>query len=361
MKNYVRVMDGLKSNAGGFEYKLDEINIAEKWNPTTNEPEAMGGFNFGTEDKILRWLHRGDTIYDVIIPKDAEVVLCDEEKGIYRSNKIIVTNPRPVTDELVIELYHKNTLSNKIIAQCLVTLLWKKRVEISKYIIRDRVTKDNIEEILDEFIKYAGNDNLYSETGKEIYDILKEIKSPLEISLSVSKEPYVKKLTSDKIINLTGQSGSGKSYYAKENFNTEEYVVIDTDDIFSDKRFENSTGLNKELGEMFRNKYEKLPNLADDFDLVYEEIISYCKNINKTIVIDCAQFHCIKDINLLKGTIIIIRTDIDTCYNRTIDRWLKNNNFNYKEEELDKYKERKKAIYKWYKYTNDFINKIDLV
>ena len=23
---YVRVMDGLKSNAGGFEYKLDEIN-----------------------------------------------------------------------------------------------------------------------------------------------------------------------------------------------------------------------------------------------------------------------------------------------------------------------------------------------
>ena len=112
---------------------------------------------------------------------------------------------------------------------------------------------------------------------------------------------------------------------------------------------------------MFRNKYEQLPNLADDFDLVYEEIISYCKNINKTIVIDCAQFHCIKDINLLKGTIIIIRTDIDTCYNRTIDRWLKNNNFNYKEEELDKYKERKKAIYKWYKYTNDFINKIDLV
>ncbi len=26
-KKYVRVMDGLKSNAGGFEYKLDEINM----------------------------------------------------------------------------------------------------------------------------------------------------------------------------------------------------------------------------------------------------------------------------------------------------------------------------------------------
>ena len=47
---YVRVMDGLKSNAGGFEYKLDEINIAHKWDTSTLEPEQMGGFNYGTED-----------------------------------------------------------------------------------------------------------------------------------------------------------------------------------------------------------------------------------------------------------------------------------------------------------------------
>ena len=138
---FVRVMDGLKSNAGGFNYKLDEINISEKWDTSTLNPEKMGGFNFGTEDKILRWLHRGDTIYDVIIPKDAEIILCDKEKGIYRSNKIIVTNPRTITDELVLELYKKTTLSDKIIAQCLVTLLWKKRKEISKFIINDRVNK----------------------------------------------------------------------------------------------------------------------------------------------------------------------------------------------------------------------------
>lgn len=173
---FVRVMDGLKSNAGGFDYKLDEINISEKWDTTTLNPEKMGGFNFGTEDKILRWLHRGDTIYDVIVPDDAEVILCDEEKGIYRSNKIIVTNPRPITDELVIELYKKNTLSDKIIAQCLVTLLWKKRKEISKYIINDRVNKNNIDEIIKEFTSYAGEDNLNSESGKEIYNLLIKIK-----------------------------------------------------------------------------------------------------------------------------------------------------------------------------------------
>jgi len=362
MIKYVRVMDGLKSNAGGFNYKLDEINISEKWDTSTLEPEEMGGFNFCTEDKILRWLHRGNTIYDVIIPEDAEVVLCDAEKGIYRSNKIIVTNPRPITDELVIELYKKTTLSNKIIAQCLVTLLWKKRKEISQYIIKDRVNLNNIEEILNEFISYAGEENLYSESGKELYEILKEIQSSLDISLYVSKEPYVKILSNDKIINLTGQSGSGKSYYAKEHFNSDEYEIIDTDDVFSEKRFKEANGINKELGIYFRNKYENLPNLADDFDLIYKDIIDFCKHKTKTIVIDCAQFHCVKDVNILKGKIIIIRTDIDTCYKRTIERWIQNHrdrNLSYTDEELQGYSERKKSIYKWYKGSNEFIRKID--
>ena len=355
---YVRVMDGLKSNAGGFEYKLDEVNIATNWNKNELEPEKMGGFNYGTEDKILRWLHRGDTMYDVIIPNDAETILCNEEKGVYRSNKIIVTNPRPITDELVIELVDKTTLSNKVLAECLVTLLWKNRVEISKYIIKTKVNKTNIDEILDEFIKYAGNDNLNSKTGKEIYEILKEIKNPLDISLYVTKDNYEKELTNDNVINLGGQSGSGKSFYAKENFNNENYIIVDTDEIFNDKRFEKTIGINKELGIVFRNKYKTLPDLSDNFDLIYNEILDYCKKYNKYIVIDCAQFHCVKDINILKGKIIIIRTDIETCYNRTINRWIKNNP-SYSIEELNKFKERKKGIYSWYKYTNEFIKKID--
>ena len=176
MTKYVRVMDGLKSNAGGFEYKLDEVNVATNWNPKAEKPEDFGGFNFGTEDKILRWLHRGDTIYDVIIPDDAEVVLCNEEKGVYRSNKIIVTNPRKITDEMVMNLYKKTTLPNKVLAQCLVTLLWKDRKEISKYIIKDRVNKENIDEFINEFTDYSGKNTLDSECTKEVYDLLLKIK-----------------------------------------------------------------------------------------------------------------------------------------------------------------------------------------
>ena len=176
MNKYVRVMDGLKSNAGGFEYKLDEVNVANNWNPKADTPEDFGGFNFSTEDKILRWLHRGDTIYDVIIPDDAEVILCNEEKGVYRSNKIIVTNPRKITDNMVLELYKKTTLPNKVLADCLVTLLWKDRKEISKYIIKDRVNKENIDEYINEFVDYVGKNNLDSGYTKEIYDLLLNIK-----------------------------------------------------------------------------------------------------------------------------------------------------------------------------------------
>ena len=110
---------------------------------------------------------------------------------------------------------------------------------------------------------------------------------------------------------------------------------------------------------MFRQKYNQLPSLADDFDLIYNEIINYCKDIDKTIIIDCAQFHCVKDLKTLKGKIIILRTDIETCYQRTISRWISNHNGKYSQEELEKYKERKKSIFKWYKGTNQFIENID--
>lgn len=91
---------------------------------------------------------------------------------------------------------------------------------------------------------------------------------------------------------------------------------------------------------------------------ICNEIIGYCKDIDKTRVIDYFQFHCYKDISILKGKIIIIRTDIDTCCNRTISRWIEShekNDCDYTEDELNIYKERKK----WYKGSNEFIRKID--
>ncbi|MBQ7137038.1 MAG: hypothetical protein IJO43_03595 [Bacilli bacterium] len=178
------------------------------------------------------------------------------------------------------------------------------------------------------------------------------------IDLDIDKDPYVKQITDDKIINLTGQSGSGKSYYVKQKFNNSDYLVVDTDDILNEKRFLKSSGINRKLGEIFRKKYETLPTLGDNFDLIYKEILEYCKDLGKTIVIDCATFHCIKDINLLKGKVIVLRTSIKTCYDRCIERFKKENP-NYTEVELNAYAERKKKIFIWYKYSNEFIKKLN--
>ena len=59
-----------------------------------------------------------------------------------------------------------------------------------------------------------------------------------------------------------------------------------------------------------------------------------------------------------KGKIIILRTCIDECYKRCLDRW-KLNNPNFSNEEFSKYKERKKSLYTWYKGTNTLLKKID--
>ena len=59
MNKYVRVMDGLKSNAGGFEYKLNEINVSDSWNPEAHSGKEFGGFNFTTENCIVSPTSKG--------------------------------------------------------------------------------------------------------------------------------------------------------------------------------------------------------------------------------------------------------------------------------------------------------------
>lgn len=190
MSKYIRLMDDTKSNAGNFELKIDKINVAKTWNPTTYEPEIMGGFNFSTEEKILRWIHRGNTVYDVILPDDAEIIDCPSKNcphGVFRTNKIILTNPRKVTENMVLEYYKKSDLPENTYYQCIVVLLYRNYIDVAKYLIKDRINKNNIDECIKEFErmitdKHDGNiyefkyDELWDD-AKEIYNILLEIKN----------------------------------------------------------------------------------------------------------------------------------------------------------------------------------------
>lgn len=360
---YIRVMFGNASGAKeGLELELDKVNIAPSWNKDGKTPEEMGGFNFTTEEYILRWLIRGNMVYDVEIPKDAEVVSLDSssaKQSIYRTNKIILHHPRKVTDEMALDFYHKSKLEEKAYYKAMagVAILGYRKTMME--ILKDKVNQDNIDIVLSEindFVKpenataskYVEKHNVY----EEMMEYLLEIKSDLFISRFVDKCEYIHKISNDKVINITGESGSGKSYYRELHYNSSDYILLDTDNIFS----------NKECNEyelVIRNIFLDKYHFEDDvtiyhFDTLYEEIINCFKDSGKTIVIDSAQFRNLKDLSLLKGELIVIRTSIEKCYERCISRYISRNG-----QDIDKYKERKKNMFSWYKGLNQFLERVD--
>lgn len=361
MNKYVKVLDGFKSNAGEFEYKLNEINIANKWNKNAKSGREFGGFNFTTEDCILRWLHRGNTIYDVEVPIDAEIVKLEGATTIYRTNKIIISNPRKIDDELALKFYKISNIPEKSYYKALgvVSIMGYKNTAYA--IIRDKITNNNINEVLEQwndFISHGNKDDRknINDLVIEVEKYLYEIKSDFLISRFIDKKPYIKNITIDKIINITGESGSGKSYYCSKYIFDENYIVIDTDIVFDDSPSDNKESI--ELRKIFNDKPKNY--LITNFDDFYLAVLDYFKNINKTIVIDSAQFRNIKNYKILKGKVIVMRTSIETCYKRCIDRWKKNTQ-NYTTEELEKYKEKKTKMFNWYHSINVFLNNINKI
>ncbi|MBP3708144.1 MAG: hypothetical protein J6J36_06005 [Clostridia bacterium] len=185
---FVRVMFGTKSKAGnGYDFKIGEVNVAEKWNPKDTKPENNGGFNFSLEEKILRWICRGDVLYDVTIPEDAEVIDSaspNSPHGVFITNKIIVTNPRPLTDELVMELYNKSELPDKSIFAALPICAGRGYINTAKKIIHDMVTEKNIDEVIEIFKDWTKDrqtgvfdENNLKEGSQLIYKMLLEIRN----------------------------------------------------------------------------------------------------------------------------------------------------------------------------------------
>lgn len=177
------------------------------------------------------------------------------------------------------------------------------------------------------------------------------------IEEKVSKEPYLKDITIDKIINITGESGSGKSTFTNKYLSDDNYIVIDTDEIIGDRPTNNKNCV--DIRKFLIDKYgDNIPNLCEDFDTIYKDILDYYKNTDKFLVIDSAQFRNTKDLSILKGKIIIIRTSIDLCYERCLERYSKLYP-DATEEEKYNYANRKKRIYDWYPKLNEFIKRID--
>ena len=140
-----------KEGKGLFTYKPDKLYEANKWDPTASDPREFGGFNFSTPEKILRWIFRGDTLYDVEIPEGAEVQEIESASaphGIFRSNKIVLRNPRPITDDVAYELYMHSDLPWKSYIQsacgCAIRGHWNTAFNI----LDNNITNENRDEAI---------------------------------------------------------------------------------------------------------------------------------------------------------------------------------------------------------------------
>lgn len=180
---YLKVMFGTKSGASNYEYKINEVNEADTWNPQESDPSKMGGFNYSVENKILRWLVRGDTLYDVKIPIGAEIKECKSESaphGVFRTNKIILSNPRPVTDEIAMKLYKKSELPEKSYFKAMAGCAIRGHIKTATKIFEDKVTEENVLLAISEFEDfYKDSNGIFNEknldnNSKEIYDKFKQ-------------------------------------------------------------------------------------------------------------------------------------------------------------------------------------------
>ena len=187
-KRYLKVMFGKTSGANNrFQYKIDEVNITDNWNPKALSPKEMGGFNFSIENKILRWLVRGDTIYDVEIPEDAEIIDCESESaphGVFRSNKIIISNPRIVTDDMAMQFYLKSELPEKSYFKAMAGCAVRGYIKTALKILEDKVNSNNIDLALAEFKSFCTyndneifNENELEDDIKKVYELLLNIKN----------------------------------------------------------------------------------------------------------------------------------------------------------------------------------------
>lgn len=187
-QKFLKVMFGQTSGADhSFQYKIGEVNVATHWNPNATDPKEMGGFNFSCEDKIIRWLVRGDTIYDVKIPEDAEVIDVPHPTtphGVFRSNKIIISNPRKITDEMAMEFYRKSTIPEKSYYKAMAGCAIRGYNSTALQILKDKVNRQNIDVVLEEFKEFC----TWNETGifneqelnpntRKIYELLLNIKN----------------------------------------------------------------------------------------------------------------------------------------------------------------------------------------
>lgn len=142
---FYRVIQTVKEYRDGKKFPLNEIVTCErKINLNAEEQKDMGGFCVSTFDYIFRWLIRGDTLCEVIIPKTEKIYKTVSENGIYIAEKIILTNPKRIDDKFATELYLNSNLPEVSYFKAMTACAICGYINTALKVCEDKVNKANV-------------------------------------------------------------------------------------------------------------------------------------------------------------------------------------------------------------------------
>ena len=188
-----------------------------------------------------------------------------------------------------------------------------------------------------------------------------------KLYLFKDQDDYVKELTNDKVINVIGTKGSGKTTTSLKYIEDDDYIVVNLDSLFDSPGSKEKDPELPKIRDMLIKKYGYLQD-GYDFINYYNDIVEYAKKKNKTLLI---EGNSIEDLDPkdLKGKIIVKRTGVFKSFKRSVKRDYKNEYFMNLEKEKHKYfykltrlykiTKRRKKIFKQYKNIENVIDKIE--
>lgn len=190
-----------------------------------------------------------------------------------------------------------------------------------------------------------------------------------KVRLFIDKKDIEIKCTEDKIINITGMIGSGKTTQANKYRKDNNYIVISLDCLYRGQDKDNMNEETTKINQLLSKKFPKQDN-EQYFKEYYCEIIKYINNSNKCVIWVLEGQHIYRYLNLkdIKGKLIIKRTSIIKCWKRSIVRHIKKKKIQLNNKQITKkqyydnivfwIKRRTKQL-KYYRDLNKMLNAID--
>ena len=184
--NYYRVIQTTKEYSDGKKFPINEVvESNKKIDFNTMDRTQIGGFCVSTYEYIFRWLIRGDTLCEVVIPEDDKIYKTTSENGIYVAEKIILTNPKKIDDNFATELYLHLTLPENSYFKSMTACAIMGYLNTALKVCDEHVTKENVCNAIFELESYCQRrekenyiDNaLAIESVKILYNKLKQIEN----------------------------------------------------------------------------------------------------------------------------------------------------------------------------------------